>query len=372
MPLQSIHSSISLVTGIAGANDAGTLYEVTFDAGPTVIDSIAKNATLAGDGLLVEILNGSDGVIGSLNHLTGEWTSGSPVQPLSPARFTYTGDGDGPARIRISGTGSNHFNGAIDNLSIGLLTVPRVRITDVSHNSSTAQFSISWESAGGKLYNLRSETDPSAAEPINWPIFGGQADLAATPPENTLTIALPPEAKRFFVIEEFNAPPVSILADDFESGPGLWTTGSPGAAGTDWELGTPSNVGPAAAHSPVNCFGTNLADSYAIDADAWLRSPPIDLTTAGGATLTYFQFYDIEAGFDSGNVSVLDSSDDSVLAVIEADLGGESPDWEQVTTVLPPAALGKIIKIEFRLISDDFDENPFAGWYLDDFNLTVP
>ncbi|NIP94133.1 MAG: hypothetical protein GWO24_12035, partial [Akkermansiaceae bacterium] len=52
----------------------------------------------------------------------------------------------------------------------------------------------------------------------------------------------------------------------------------------------PTGVGPNAAPSPDNCFATNIALDYAVDANIWLRSPPIDLTTAGGATLSYYQF----------------------------------------------------------------------------------
>ena len=93
----------------------------------------------------------------------------------------------------------------------------------------------------------------------------------------------------------------------------------------------------------------------------------------GGATLNYVQFFDIEVDFDLGQVSVLDASNGSVLVQLESGLDGASGDWEQVTRVLPPpGALGKVIQIEFRLFTDDFDSAPFVGWYVDDFKLTVP
>ncbi|NIP94134.1 MAG: hypothetical protein GWO24_12040, partial [Akkermansiaceae bacterium] len=47
-----------------------------------------------------------------------------------------------------------------------------------------------------------------------------------------------------------------------------------------------------------------------------------------------------------------------------------TPDWEQVTRKLPPSALGKNIVIEFRFQSDDLQN--FAGWYIDDLEVTVP
>ncbi len=140
--------------------------------------------------------------------------------------------------------------------------------------------------------------------------------------------------------------------------------------GTAWDLGLPSNVGPSAAGSPSHCFGTNISADYDLDANVWLRTPPIDLTTAGGSTLNYSQFTDIETTFDSGRVAVLDAGDLSELAVIQEQIDGTTADWEPVSKPLPPEALGRTIVIEFRLRSDDLGN--FAGWYLDDVEVTVP
>jgi bacillopeptidase F len=142
------------------------------------------------------------------------------------------------------------------------------------------------------------------------------------------------------------------------------------AGDTNWELGAPSAVGPPAANSGANCYGTNLASNYDTDADIWLRSPAIDLTTAGDATLNYASFRDIEINFDSGSVRVLDAADNSEIAILESSIDGTSGGWELVSKALPPAALGKLIKIEFRFNSDNFGEQ--AGWYIDDVNVTVP
>lgn len=240
----------------------------------------------------------------------------------------------------------------------------------LAHDADAGTLSIRWPSQAGKLYTLRSETAPSADAPVNWPVFDNQEALEATPPENSLTIPLPADALRFFVIEEFNPPPVVIFSDDFENGQGEWTTGSDGADGTAWELGTPSGFGPTAAHSPANCFATNLSANYGEDANAWLRSPVIDLTNAAGATLSYQQFVDIEEGFDVGQVTVLDAADNSELGVLQGTVDGVTTDWGPAKFSLPPDALGMNVRIEFRLMSDDFGS--FAGWYLDDLEVTVP
>ena len=268
-----------------------------------------------------------------------------------------------------SGAGGRDYQ--IDVL-VGTSEPDVVILTDVSSDSGAGTISFSWESKAGKLYNLRSEADPAliaAVEPLDWPISDGNFDIAATPPENTLTIPIPADLTRLFVIEGFPAPPVSIFSDDFEGGQGGWTTGTEGAVGTMWELGLPG-FGPEAANSPTSCFGTNLTALYAEDADVWLRSPPIDLTNTGGATLNYFEWRDIETAFDSGRVVVLDATDNSEIAEIENPIDGFSNGWENVSQQIPPAALGREIKIEFRFQSDDIAN--FPGWYIDDVLVTIP
>lgn len=230
---------------------------------------------------------------------------------------------------------------------------------------------LTWESKNGQLYNVRSETDPSNGDPGSWPIYDGHADIVATPTLNTLTIPRPADPFRLFVIESFPVPPIEIFADGFESGAVGWTFGSDGDPGTAWELGTPAaGVGPGAANSPINCFGTNLSSRYEINANAWLRSPVLDLSTATDATLVYSQFVDIEEGFDSGTVSVLDAAN-NLLAEIDT-VDGLTGAWQEVRLALPAATLGQMIKIEFRLQSDDFvDVTTFAGFYIDDVQVTV-
>jgi len=256
----------------------------------------------------------------------------------------------------------------IDNLCITTLTTDRNHFV-VSSPDSGATIDLSWDSFASEQYSVVSTPDPVAnPDPATWPVVPGLELIVATPPRNLTSIPKPGEALKFYKLIAGPVPPVSILSEDFESGQGGWTFGSDGAAGTAWELGVPAN-GPGGANSLVNCFGTNLTSNYAIDANVWLRSPAIDLTTAGGATLNYFQYRDIEEGFDFGIISVLDAADDSLIAEIP---GADSAAfvWELVSKRLPAEALGKMIKIEFRLTSDEIEV--FPGWFIDDFEVTVP
>lgn len=255
-------------------------------------------------------------------------------------------------------------------LAGNLLTKSRLNITEITHDSGTGNLSISWESAEGLLYNVRSATDLSS-DPGTWPIFDSKMDLPATAPLNTEVFTLPADKERYFVVESFPKPPVVVLSENFDAGPGDWTTGVDDLNNnTLWELGIPSVIGPLAANSPPNCFGTNIAGDYLADANIWLRSPPIDLTAAGSATLSFFHYVDTEGDPDFGRVAVLDADNgDAELAVIETSISGIL-DWTKLTRAMPAEALGKNIKLEFRFQSDTVLS--FGGWYIDDVEVITP
>ena len=262
----------------------------------------------------------------------------------------------------------------------------RVVITELAldRDAGGDEFVIKWLSKQGKLYNLRSESQPGDSDIREWPLYdpaedGSYADIIAAPPQNTLRLPQPADPFRLFVIEEFNAPPVTLVTYDFDNGPGGWTAGNAGATGTVWGHGTPANVGPPAANSGANCWGTVIDAIYpntpggTLD-EVILRSPEIDLTLAGGATLKFHHWADFEGPpFDWGTIRVLDAADDAELAVLEAEILNQVvPEWGEVKLTFPPAALGKVIKLEFGFTSDDVDSGPQAGWYLDDVVVTVP
>jgi hypothetical protein len=225
---------------------------------------------------------------------------------------------------------------------------------------------LTWDSRPGRIYTIDSSLDLQ-----NWdfevadqlPAAGGVTmfeEVLANLPLSGLQV--------YFRVREFVPPPV--FADDFESGSGGWTSGSDGAGGTRWELGTPSNVGPVAARSGLNCWGTNIADNYGFDAEVWLRSPAIDLTAAPAAVLRYYQQIDTDFDADFGTVNILDAADNSLLAELATNISGLPADWEPVTHSLPAEALGKNVMIEFRFTSNAVEN--WSGWYLEDVEVTIP
>ena len=250
----------------------------------------------------------------------------------------------------------------------------RLRITDFSRDPNTDELSVSWESKPGKLYNLRSTLDPSSTKPEDWELLEPHEDIAATPPLNTLVISRPADGERYFVVEEFNAPPLTVFTENFETGGAGWIATSEGAGTTtEWELGTPDPDlfgGPPAARSGSQCYGTDLDAYYVEDTLIRLQSPPIDLSGIVGGNISYFQWRDIEETFDSATVRLLDASNSSEIAILAGSLDGLSTSWEEVSHPIPAEAEGMTVILEFVLQSDDIGNQ--AGLYIDDISIQGP
>ena len=260
----------------------------------------------------------------------------------------------------------NDGNGAsIANL-IGLGDLP-FRLS-IANNGANLDFE--WGSQAGMLYNLKSSTD-LAADLSTWDLEEG--DIPATPSTNLKTIVRPGDLARYYRVEEFPAPPVTIFSDDFESDLGWTASVNDANELTNWQRGAPSGVGPTTgANGSATCFGTNLASDYEFDANISLRSPAIDLTGAGltKATLTFQHFPDIEGEpFDNGTIRVLMNGTVTQLGANVGTVTAPGAAWAEYSADLPPEALGQMIQLEFLFTSDDVQN--LAGWYIDDVLVTT-
>lgn len=103
------------------ANDKGTRYELSFEAGPSVW-AAAPQQTTAVDGLQIDLLREDGSVLDGFRHHPGPWSGTADAQKLKSVRFTFTGDGSSGIRIRISSAtpGSSRFGGAIDDLKVSV------------------------------------------------------------------------------------------------------------------------------------------------------------------------------------------------------------------------------------------------------------
>ncbi|MCK5832481.1 T9SS type A sorting domain-containing protein [bacterium] len=177
-----------------------------------------------------------------------------------------------------------------------------------------------------------------------------------------------------------NPIPVDSLEDDGDGG-----VPDPLAGG--WEWGTPTVVGPTAAYSGANCWGTDLEAAYAVNAH-WKLDVEIPFPSM---EFSWWQWIDMEDGFsvayDGGNMKV--STDDGLTWTIAAPLDtaynfpfsilnpylygedcwsdddGVWDEWIKQSIALTP----NVTHVRFDFASDASLSRD--GWYVDDFSFMV-
>jgi len=361
---------ISAATGLTSRNiDAGG-SQFTFSA------QIAGYPPQTDTGLLeLEFFDDSDlslGVAATLDGITGGDDGLIDTWDLfTESGFIPSGARKATVRILQTSAGSNGNDNYVDLVSLDVTAGPGKLQLEVNHLADSNELEFKWDSETGTLYNLRSELDPSATEPINWPIFDGNANIAATPPKNTLTIPMPPDLTRLFVVGGFPAPPVTLLTDDLESGAEGWTTVVNDASGnTRWELGSPSgSTGPlTGADGSATAWSTNLGN-YGPDSDISLRSPAFDLSGVASAALTFKAFRDTDGFGDSAVVRFLRAADLLQLGAETAlDMAVFDIDYTNLEVPVPAEAIGENVIIEWNFVSDGSVDN-FSGLTIDDIQV---
>ena len=285
----------------------------------------------------------------------------------------------------VPGSGQNAFGFEDARISIVSEPVSSLRLVISPATPPATGFDLEWDSQAGKLYNLLTSTD--LADPIaEWDLIEG--DIAANPPANVMNV---PEdgPRRFYAVEEFDAPPPPPLLDvDFEEDDGGFTSSAD--EGTAWEWGTPDSNGLGGTVDAGNdadpgtggAWGTNLGayDEGTGDAgfyanptvNSWLISPVIDLTEVVAAELTFAQAIDLH-GDDSALVRIYDTATgdeivggDFPLTVTDPDIT-EAP-WEDSGPHELP--VGATIRIEWILDGSGGADADFMGWYIDDVVVT--
>jgi bacillopeptidase F len=148
----------------------------------------------------------------------------------------------------------------------------------------------------------------------------------------------------------------------FEGSNAGWTHGGPG---DNWEIGVPTS-GPMAAHTGSNVAATGLAGPYQSNADAYLMTPPVDLS-GGPAALRFWHWFDLETNFDYG--LVIGTGDNGATWDILGQYTGQSSGWQQTTIDLSRYAGNNNVYLAFYLSTDGSVTRP--GWYVDDVSLYV-
>jgi len=151
---------------------------------------------------------------------------------------------------------------------------------------------------------------------------------------------------------------VTLLYEDMETNPG-WSTGG---SGNEWDRGIcKGGPGYANAHSGSKCYGTDMSGSdyrYDNNANCYVRTGYIDLTSASSATLEFYDWYEIENGWDYVYLQVYDGSWHTI-----ASFTGNQQSWTHKSYDIS-SYVGGNIRIRWLLQSDG--NIRYDGYYLDD------
>ena len=168
---------------------------------------------------------------------------------------------------------------------------------------------------------------------------------------------------------------VLVPAETFEgSGAGYASSGL-------WEWGMPVVTGPSSAFSGMRLWGTDLNSSYPDDVSSTLTSGSFDFAGATALYLSFAHWYDIEAGFDGGQVQVWS---DPAWVTVEpfggypldflaglaygSGYSGISDGWRPAVFDLTPH-ISADVRVRFLFGSDAGVTAP--GWYIDDVAFDV-
>ncbi len=249
-------------------------------------------------------------------------------------------------------------------------SMPPPQITGYHFDTASDQFTLTWGSTAGDTatYAVARATDPAGA----WTTIA--ENLPGQGASTSYTDSTPPAGLALYRVIAF--PPPALFEAGFEPNEDLSGWSEVVTMGeSQWEVGAPT-TGPGSAHTGVNVLATKLAGDYGLNQEVGYRSPVIDLTGVQAATLQFYTYYEFEPvdaegiPFDWGDVNLLDAATGQNLlpgGAAALHYQGAFKNWRRVSYALPPEALGKNIRVEFKLISDVFSTMP--GWYIDDLRI---
>ncbi len=164
----------------------------------------------------------------------------------------------------------------------------------------------------------------------------------------------------------------------FEGGcPAGWTL-----AGTNWQCGVPSAVGPATAFNGTQCIATRIAGNYTNNqtyTGSTATSPEIDLSGSPAPKVTFRMWIDTEGSTRDGVNLKVSTDGGATYTVLDAvsppyplTINGQSAwgghqsglGWQLVEANLA-AFSGQIVRLQFSFRSDS--SGVFPGVYIDDF-----
>ncbi len=152
--------------------------------------------------------------------------------------------------------------------------------------------------------------------------------------------------------------PTQLFTDDFESGYSQWTrSGSGGSVNWDTTSGQ--------YHSATHCLTDSRVGNYVNSVNRYAQmAVGVNLQTYTGATVTWWEKFATEGGYDYCRPEISTNGGSSWIALVTA-YSGLGPDWQQRTFDISQYC-GTIadFRLRFRLTSDV--AVVADGWYVDD------
>ncbi len=158
----------------------------------------------------------------------------------------------------------------------------------------------------------------------------------------------------------------TYLSEKLDSNPGWTTTG-------DWEFGKPlgkgsGNPDPTSGYTGDNVYGNNLNGNYLNNADNYLQTSDIDLSSATGKVeLSFRKWLNTESyNYDQAKIAVWNGT--SFVNVWNSNGSTSERNWSEVKIDISEHAGLEDFKIKWTLSSDGSEV--FSGWNIDDIEIT--
>ncbi len=161
------------------------------------------------------------------------------------------------------------------------------------------------------------------------------------------------------------------FTDNVETASIEWSTFAAEESETVWTRGAPG--GGETAHSPTNCWGSNLGGGTISQSECYLVSPGILLTGGNRATLRFWHNYDFfpRSDFEIEGAAVGVITDITAAPVPLWQLPADSSfGWEEVELDLS-AYIGKVVYITWYYFLFSFEAPARPGWLVDDISISV-
>jgi len=155
---------------------------------------------------------------------------------------------------------------------------------------------------------------------------------------------------------------MTLLSENFEGAAAGWTLSG------DWQVGTPSYVGPVTVPQGTRCAATNISGNYSNYSLSSLTTPLIQLpSTATQITLSFYEWYYLEACCDYMYLE-LSTNGGATWNTLRSGLNGSNQVWAQRTFDLT-SYKSNTVQIRFRFTSDG--SGTYPGWYVDSVTLVA-